>query len=259
MTSHLEIDHRFRTAFQDRLIRWYRAHRRDLPWRHTGDAYHVAVSELLLQQTQASRVAPVYLEFVRRYPTVEDLHRAPAEEVSALTDPLGYHIRGKWLKAMAEAVVSDHGSRMPETLDGLRRLPGLGPYAAAAVHTFGNRKRAPLVDTNIARVYTRAVGLPAEGSTYRDMRRLAELAEALTPARRFYDYGQGLMDLGATICTARAPDCPRCPLRRLCRDLTGGPAVAVWRLDGVSMAAERTAGYRVGSRPTPRREALPDA
>ena len=259
VTSHLEINPGFRRAFQDRLIRWYRAHRRDLPWRHTRDPYRVAVSELLLQQTQASREAPVYREFVSRYPTIEDLHRAPAEEVSALTDPLGYHIRGKWLKAMAAAVVADHGGRMPDSLEGLRRLPGLGPYAAAAVHTFGNGKRAPLVDTNIARVYTRAVGLPAEGSAYRDARRLAELAEALTPARRFYDYGQGLMDLGATVCTARAPDCPRCPLRKLCRDLTGGPAVAVWRMDGVPMAAERTAGYRVGSRATPRRAALTDS
>ena len=259
VTSHLEINHRFRAAFQDRLIRWYRAHRRDLPWRETRDAYHVAVSELLLQQTQASRVAPVYREFVRRYPTIEDLHLAPADEVSALTDPLGYHIRGKWLKAMAAVIVTDHAGRMPDSLEGLRRLPGLGPYAAAAVHTFGNRKRAPLVDTNIARVYTRAVGLPSKGSTYRDSRRLAELAEALTPARRFYDYGQGLMDLGATVCTARAPDCPRCPLRKLCRDLTGGPPVAVWRVDGVSVAAERTAGYRVGSRATPRRKVSTDA
>lgn len=219
----------------------------------------MAVSELLLQQTQASRVAPVYREFVRRYPTIEDLHRAPDAEVSALTDPLGYHIRGKWLKAMATSVATNHGGRMPDSLEGLRRLPGLGPYAAAAVHTFGNGKRAPLVDTNIARVYTRAVGLPTEGSAYRDSRRLAELAEALTPARRFYDYGQGLMDLGATVCTARAPDCPRCPLRKLCRDFTGGPPVAVWRVDGVAMAAERTAGYRVGSRATPRRAAATDS
>ncbi len=258
MTSPLEIDRRFQRAFQDRLIRWYRTHRRDLPWRRTRDPYHVAVSEVLLQQTQAARVAPVYAEFVRRFPTIDDLHRAPAEEVSALTDPLGYHVRGRWLKAMAETVVTEFGGRMPDSLDELRRLPGLGPYAAAAVHTFGNGKRAPLVDTNIARVYTRAVGLPAEGSVYQDSRRLAELAEALTPARRFYDYGQGLMDLGATVCTARSPACPNCPLRGLCRDVQGGPAAAAWRVAGVRMAAERTAGYRVGSRATPRRAASPN-
>lgn len=257
MTSLIEIDRRFQRAFQDRLIRWYRAHRRELPWRHTRDPYHVAVSEVLLQQTQASRVAPVYVEFVRRYPTIADLHQAPATEVSALTDPLGYHVRGRWLKAMAATVVTDYGGRMPDSLDALRRLPGLGPYAAAAVHAFGNGKRAPLVDTNIARVYTRAVGLPAEGSVYQDGRRLVELAEALTPARRFYDYGQGLMDLGATVCTARSPSCPTCPLRGLCRDVQGGPPAAVWRVAGVPMAAERTAGYRVGSGATPRRAAPP--
>ena len=119
-------------------------------------------------------------------------------------------------------------------------------------------QRAPLVDTNIARVYTRAVGLPAEGSVYQDSRRLAELAEALTPARRFYDYGQGLMDLGATVCTARSPACPKCPMRGLCRDVQGGPAAAAWRVAGVRMAAERTAGYRIGSRATPRRAGSPN-
>jgi A/G-specific adenine glycosylase len=254
VTDRVYVDEGFRRAFQDRVVGWFRGHGRDLPWRRTSDPYKIAVSEILLQQTQVVRVGPVFVEFVRRYPTVEKLHEAPACEVSALTDPLGYHVRGRWLKALAAVVVNDHGGRIPVVLEEVSRLPGLGPYAAAAVHTFGNRKRAPLVDTNIARVYTRVVGLPADGSVYRDGRRLWELAEILTPGRRFYDYGQGLMDLGSEVCTSRHPKCQTCPLRSICRDVNGGPPVAVWCVKGLSIPAERTTGYRVGSRSTRSRD-----
>ncbi len=251
----VDVDPAFRRTFQDRVVRWYRRSGRDLPWRSLTSPYQVAVSEILLQQTQAARVAPVFEEFVARWPSVQDLHQATLEDVKALTDPLGYHIRGTWLKEMARIVVEQHGGRMPATLEALRELPGLGPYAAAAVYVFGLRRRAALLDTNIARVLTRAVGLPAEGSVYRDNRRLRHLAEQLVPARRHYDYHQGLMDLGATVCLSRSPRCSRCPLRRVCRAVAGGPPAAFWNEKGVVMAAERTVGYRVGSRaavsPTP--------
>lgn len=244
----VEVDPTFRRNFQDRIVRWYRREGRNLPWRSTTSPYQVAVSEILLQQTQAARVAPVFEEFVARWPRVDDLHAALLEEVKALTDPLGYHIRGFWLKELARIVVERHGGKLPDSLDALRELPGLGPYAAAAVYVFGLRRRAALLDTNIARVLTRAVGLPEDGSVYRDNRRLHELAERLVPARRHYDYHQGLMDLGATVCLSRTPRCDRCPLRRGCRAVVGGPPAAVWREQGVVMAAERTVGYRVGSR-----------
>lgn len=244
----VHVDPRFRRRFQDRIVRWYRRQGRDLPWRSISSAYQVAVSEILLQQTQVVRVVPVFQEFVARWPRVQDLHAAPLEDVKTLTDPLGYHIRGTWLKDMARIVVARHGGRMPDSLEALRQLPGLGPYAAAAVYVFGLRRRAALVDTNIARVLTRAVGLPVDGSVYRDNRRLRDLAEQLVPARRHYDYHQGLMDLGATVCLSRAPRCRRCPLRRVCRAVAGGPPVAVWHEHGVAMAAERTVGYRVGTR-----------
>ena len=257
MPDSVDVAPRFRRMFQDRLVRWYRRCGRDLPWRHASDPYHVAVSEILLQQTQAARVVPVYAEFIRRYPTIADLYRARSSDVKRLTDPLGYHIRGTWLKELAREVVERHAGRLPDDLAELRALPGLGPYSAAAVYVFGLRRRAALLDTNIARVLTRAVGLPLDGSMYRDGRRLAQLAEALTPPRRFYDYHQGLMDLGATVCRARNPACPTCPLRRICRDYGGaGTAAAVWRVDGVAQAAERTVGYRTGSGPTSRSNPL---
>ena len=243
----VDVDPAFRRAFQDRIVRWYRRAGRNLPWRLSTSPYQVAVSEILLQQTQAARVAPVFREFVARWPRVHDLHAAPLAEVKALTDPLGYHIRGFWLKELARIVVEQHGGEVPDSLEALRQVPGLGPYAAAAVYVFGLRRRAALLDTNIARVLTRAVGVPADGSAYRDDRRLHDLAEQLVPARRHYDYHQGLMDLGATVCLSRAPRCGRCPLRRICRAVAGGPSVAVWHEHGVVMAAERTVGYRVGS------------
>ena len=243
----VSVDPRFRRGFQDRIVRWYRREGRDLPWRSITSAYQVAVSEILLQQTQVTRVAPVFEQFVARWPCIQDLHAASLADVKQLTDPLGYHIRGTWLKELARIVVERHGGQMPASLEALRQLPGLGPYAAAAVYVFGLRRRAALLDTNIARVLTRAVGLPADGSVHRDTRRLRDLAEQLVPARRHYDYHQGLMDLGATVCLSRSPRCERCPLRRMCRAVTGGSPVAVWQEHGVAMAAERTVGYRVGS------------
>ena len=244
----VDVDPVFRRAFQDRIVRWYRRAGRDLPWRSLTSPYQIAVSEILLQQTQAARVVPVFKQFVVRWPTVQDLNSATLAEVKQLTDPLGYHIRGFWLKELARIVVERYGGELPDSLSGLRELPGLGPYAAAAVYVFGLRRRAALVDTNISRVLTRAVGLPRDGSVYRDGRRLRNLAEQLVPARRHYDYHQGLMDLGATVCLSRSPRCDRCPLRRMCRAVVGGPSVAVWHERGVVMAAERTVGYRVGSR-----------
>ena len=187
----VELDRKFRHAFQDRLVRWYRRNGREFPWRVNASAYQIAVSEILLQQTQAARVQPVYEAFVNRWPRAQDLYGASLADVKALTDPLGYHIRGFWLKELARHIGEYHGGQEPDDLKTLRGIPGLGPYAAAAVYVFGLRRRAALLDTNVARVLTRTVGLPVEGSIYLDGRRLQVLAEALVPARRHFDYHQG--------------------------------------------------------------------
>ncbi len=244
----VELDRKFRHAFQDRLVRWYRRNGREFPWRVNASAYQVAVSEILLQQTQAARVQPVYEAFVNRWPRAQDLYGASLADVKALTDPLGYHIRGFWLKELARHIVEYHDGQVPDDLKTLRGIPGLGPYAAAAVYVFGLRRRAALLDTNVARVLTRTVGLPVEGSIYLDGRRLQVLAEALVPARRHFDYHQGLMDLGATICRARSPRCYCCPLRNIYRVVTGGRPVAVWQENDVALVGQRTVGFRVGSR-----------
>ena len=244
----VEIDIEFRRAFQERIVRWYRRNGRDFPWRVNATAYQIAVSEILLQQTQAARVQPVYEAFIARWPRAHDLHRASLADVKAVTDPLGYHIRGCWLKELARHVVEYHDGELPADLKKLREIPGLGPYAAAAVYVFGLHRRAALLDTNVARVLTRVVGLPVEGSVYQDDRRLKALADSLVPARRYFDYHQGLMDLGATICRSRDPRCFSCPIRVSCRAITGGSPVATWRENGIELVGERTVGHRVGSR-----------
>ncbi len=202
-----------RRAFVRRLLRWYRAHKRDLPWRRTSDPYRILVSEIMLQQTQVDRVIPKYQEFLRRYPSIEALARASAGEVRETWYPLGYNIRPVRLHAIAREVLATHQGRIPDDRDALLRLKGVGPYTAGAVLSFAYRKPAPILDTNVRRVLQRVFyGL----TTPRDPV-LWRLAADILPPRSTYDFNQGLMDLGATVCVARSPRCPICPAQGVCR------------------------------------------
>ncbi len=207
-----------RRAFVRRLLTWYRAHRRDLPWRHTTDPYRVLVSEVMLQQTQVDRVLPKYREFLRRYPSIEALAAASVDTVRETWYPLGYNIRPVRLHAIARTVVQEYDGKVPDDRAALLGLKGIGPYTAGAVLSFAYGRRAPLVDTNVRRVLQRVFyGIPKDaGSPQRDAR-LWRLAEALLPRRATYDFNQGMMELGATVCVARMPRCAICPLRPLCR------------------------------------------
>lgn len=202
-----------RRAFSRRLLAWYRRHGRDLPWRRTRDPYRVLVSEVMLQQTQVSRVIPKYREWLRRYPSLEALAAALAGEVREAWYPLGYNIRPRRLQTIARIVVRRHGGRLPGTRDGLLSLAGIGAYTAGAVLSFAFGRDAAVLDTNVRRVLRRVwVG---------DHRRVGDralwdLAERLLPRGRAYDFNQALMDLGATVCTARRPRCDACPLAGMC-------------------------------------------
>ncbi|HLE77592.1 MAG TPA: A/G-specific adenine glycosylase [bacterium] len=199
-------------AFVRRLLRWYARHRRDLPWRRSHDPYRILVSEIMLQQTQVARVIPKYRAFLRRYPSLQALARAPVREVREAWYPLGYNIRPVRLQAIARAAVRRHRGRLPRTAAELLRFAGIGRYTAAAVMTFAYGTPAPILDTNVRRVLRRVFhrdnGVPD--------RVLWSLAASLLPARRGYDFNQALMDFGATVCTARAPACRTCPLRTAC-------------------------------------------
>jgi len=211
-------------SFRRRLLTWYARHARKLPWRGLGDPYAVLVSEVMLQQTQVRRVAEFFPRFLVRYPTLEDLAAAPADAVREAWDGLGYYARARNLHAAARQVVDRHGGVVPDRPADLRRLPGVGRYTAGAVASIAFGANVPALDTNAARVLTRVLGIRRRGGAARRQTRLWRLAEALVPRGRAGDWNQALMDLGATICVARAPRCPSCPVKQSCASSRGANA-----------------------------------
>jgi len=205
-----------RRRFQQRLLRWYAGHRRDLPWRRTDDPYHILVSEIMLQQTQVDRVIPKYREFLARYPTFESLARARPAEVKRTWYPLGYNIRPVRLQSIARETLARYGGRLPDDADALRGMAGIGRYTVGAILAFAYRHDAALVDTNVRRVLGRVFLGRRRLGRLRGQKAMWDLARALLPERRAYDYNQALMDFGATWCTARAPKCGPCTMKGLC-------------------------------------------
>jgi len=200
------------------LLAWYDRHRRRLPWRALpgglSDPYAVWLSEIMLQQTTVTAVKPYYENFLRLWPTVEDLAAAPVADVMTAWAGLGYYARARNLHKCAAVVAAEHGGIFPDTEDALRRLPGIGPYTAAAVAAIAFGKHAVVVDGNVERVMARlfAVTAPLPGSK----ETLRALAAQLTPLKRAGDYAQGVMDLGATVCTPKSPACVICPWAAVC-------------------------------------------
>ncbi|HEY7877003.1 MAG TPA: hypothetical protein VIC55_02185 [Gemmatimonadaceae bacterium] len=209
-----------RLRFGRSLRTWYRAHHRDLPWRRTRDPYRVLVSELMLQQTQVSRVLLKYGEFLERFPTLESLARARPARVMDAWNGLGYYARARNLHRLAKSVARDGDGEavLPNDPAGLRALPGVGAYTAGAVASFAFERRAALVDTNVARVLRRVFAPGVDATRGAGQRALWALATALLPrtGRTTYIHNQALMELGALVCTARIRHCDRCPVRAVC-------------------------------------------
>jgi A/G-specific adenine glycosylase len=213
-----------------RLLAWYDRHHRDLPWRVAPadlakgvrpDPYHVWLSEVMLQQTTVEAVKPYFLAFLARWPTVRDLAAVPTEEVMRSWAGLGYYSRARNLKACADKVASLPGG-FPDTEEGLRALPGIGTYTAAAIAAIAFGRPAPVVDGNVERVTARLFAIETPLPEAKAPIRAA--VETLVPADRPGDFAQAMMDLGATICTPKRPRCMLCPLKADCRALaTGDP------------------------------------
>lgn len=207
-----------------RLLAWYDRHRRVLPWRalpgQVPNPYAVWLSEVMLQQTTVPAVVPYYHKFLKLWPRVEDLAAADRDDVMAAWAGLGYYSRARNLHACAQVVAKEHGGQFPGRESELLALPGIGPYTAAAIAAIAFDQPANVVDGNvervISRVFTAETPLPAGKAEIKD------LAATLVPRRRAGDYAQALMDLGATVCTPRSPDCPHCPLRQDCRAYAAG-------------------------------------
>lgn len=200
------------------MLAWYDSHARDLPWRvppggGSADPYRVWLSEVMLQQTTTAAVAPYFRKFIDKWPDVEALAAAPEEEIMGEWAGLGYYSRARNLVACARAVAERGG--FPRSERELRELPGLGAYTAAAVAAIAFGQRAVVVDANVERVVARLFAIDDPLPAARKAIRAA--AETITPERRAGDFAQAMMDLGATICTARDPKCLLCPLADLCR------------------------------------------
>jgi A/G-specific adenine glycosylase len=204
-------------SFADRVMTWQHRHgRHRLPWQATRDPYRVWLSEVMLQQTQVATVQGYYARFLDRFPTVQALAAAPLDEVLALWSGLGYYSRARNLHRAAQVVVTDHGGRFPDTAQGLRGLPGVGRSTAAAIAAFCHGERAAILDGNVKRVLARAFGFDGDLARAAETGRLWQLAESLLPPQGVAAYTQGLMDLGASVCTSRQPQCPVCPLCAVC-------------------------------------------
>lgn len=239
--------------FGTRLRRWYRRNARDLPWRRTRDPYHILVSELMLQQTQVSRVLGFWRRFLERFPTLHHLADAREAQVLDAWSGLGYYARARNLHKLSRAVVREGprawgddsatvtkparaaaGRRtvpragtvplLPAAPEQLRRLPGIGAYTAGAVATFAFERRAALVDTNVARVLTRVFAPRLQPKRPRDQKAIWAIAEATLPrtGRAAWTHNQALMEIGALVCTARVKRCGACPVRRICRSAEDG-------------------------------------
>ena len=201
----------------DPLLAWYDRHgRAHLPWRLTRDPYRIVVSEFMLQQTQVDRVMPLYEAFLAAFPTIEALAAAGPGDVVRMWRGLGYNSRAVRLHALAVAVVKRHGGIVPSDRDELLALPGIGPYTASAVRAFAFNLADVAMDTNIRRIVHRTE-LGLEYPPKANDKELDAIARASVPPLRSHDWNSAMMDVGATICSARAPKCLLCPLRDSCK------------------------------------------
>lgn len=202
------------------LLAWYGRHQRKLPWRASGeeipDPYRVLVSEAMLQQTQVATVVDYFTRFTSRFPTVQSLADADEQEVLRAWQGLGYYRRARNLLRAARQIVAQHSGRVPDNVDQLQGLPGVGRYTAGAVASIAYHQPAPILDGNVARVLSRLYAIEQPIDQPRTKDRLWSLAQALVPRTRPGDFNQALMELGALVCLPRSPRCDSCPLTRYC-------------------------------------------
>jgi A/G-specific adenine glycosylase len=204
-------------AIAAQVVAWQRVHgRHDLPWQHTRDPYRVWLSEIMLQQTQVATVLAYYARFLERFPDVQALAAAPVDDVLAAWSGLGYYSRARNLHRCAQAVVAGHGGTFPSASAVLATLPGIGRSTAAAIAAFCFGERAAILDGNVERVLARVLGFEADLASAAARKALWAHADSLLPERDVEAYTQGLMDLGASVCTPRRPSCPACPLVANC-------------------------------------------
>jgi A/G-specific adenine glycosylase len=211
------VDSKTARAIGRALLAWYAEHRRDLPWRRSLDPYSVWVSEMMLQQTQVATVIPYFQRWMQRFPDVAALANAAESDVLHAWQGLGYYSRARNLQRAAALMVREHAGRVPDAVEVLCALPGIGPYSAGAIASIAYGKAEPLVDGNVIRVLSRLFALRGDPNKNPLKTEIWSHARALVPAQEPGDFNQALMELGATVCSPRSPRCEVCPLAKLCQ------------------------------------------
>lgn len=204
--------------FSHAILMWFdRYGRNHLPWQQHITPYRVWISEIMLQQTQVSTVIPYFERFTQKFPDIAALAKAHEDEVLHLWTGLGYYSRARNLHKSAKIILSNHGSKFPDTFETLRNLPGIGRSTAGAILSIAFNKPTPILDGNVKRVLTRFCAIEDWPSDTKTSKQLWEIAEQYTPKKRVADYTQAIMDLGATVCTRTKPKCTLCPLELDCQ------------------------------------------
>lgn len=203
-------------SFAQKILNWYYENQRDLPWRRTRDPYKVWLSEIILQQTRVVQGMPYYLRFVDAFPTVQDLAKAPEEQVLKLWQGLGYYSRARNLHATAKIVANNFDGQFPNTYKELKSLKGVGDYTASAIASFCFDAPEPVVDGNVYRVLSRYFGVDIPINSTKGIKYFKELAREVMDSGNIRDYNQGIMEFGAVQCAPKKPYCLLCPLQESC-------------------------------------------
>lgn len=203
-------------AFQSDLVDWYDEHKRSMPWRETDDPYRIWVAEIMLQQTRVDTVRDYYPRFLDAFPTVEALAEADRDEVLKHWEGLGFYARARHLHEAAQYVVAEHGGSVPDTMESIKELKGVGPYTAAAILSIAYQKSHAVLDGNVTRVLARIFSIEEDATKTTAQRHLRRLANELIDPERPGDFNQAVMELGAVTCTPNTPHCERCPLQGVC-------------------------------------------
>lgn len=221
-------------TFAERVVQWQRQHgRHDLPWQANNQPYHVLVSELMLQQTQVSTVIPYFNNWLVQFPDIHALANAHEDQVLNAWQGLGYYSRARNLHRAAQYIVAEYSGQLPDAPELLREVPGVGPYTAGAITAFAFDKPAAIVDGNVKRLFARYFGIAGDLASSALNKQLWQLAERYTPTQNNRSYAQGLLDLGATVCKPRQPNCNLCPLQETCN------ALATDRVDTLPTAKKK--------------------
>jgi A/G-specific adenine glycosylase len=203
--------------FRKNLLAWFAKFRRDLPWRRSKDPYRIWLSEIMLQQTRVTAVIPYYEKLLARFPDIQSLAEAPEEEVLRLWSGLGYYSRARNLQKTAQQIVARHDSKFPDRLEEALALPGIGNYTAAAILSIAYGKKLAVLDGNVARVLARLGAIRGDLRSGKRWQQLQKIADSLLAPRAPGDWNQAMMELGATVCTPRSPQCLLCPITEFCQ------------------------------------------